>query len=58
MTATTEKLHDEHLLHIHLEIEIEAPLDAVFESVLEQLGPGFGAETPLPMKLEAWPGGR
>ena len=39
---------------------IAAPLEIVFESILEELGPGM--ETPegktLSMKLEAWPGGR
>lgn len=39
---------------------IAAPIDIVFETVLEQLGPlnATGESTPLPMKLEAWPGGR
>jgi uncharacterized protein YndB with AHSA1/START domain len=40
--------------------EIAAPIDIVFETILEQMGP-FN-ETPdgvsLRMKLEAWPGGR
>lgn len=40
--------------------QIAAPIDVVFETILEQMGP-FN-ETPdgtaLPMKLEAWPGGR
>jgi uncharacterized protein YndB with AHSA1/START domain len=39
---------------------IAAPIDVVFETVLEQMGPlnetPDGA--PLQMKLEAWPGGR
>jgi uncharacterized protein YndB with AHSA1/START domain len=31
-----------------------------FEALLEQLGPGNEVtnDTPMPMKLEAWPGGR
>jgi hypothetical protein len=40
--------------------EIAAPIDIVFETILEQMGPDN--ETPdgkkLLMKLEAWPGGR
>jgi len=40
--------------------EVAAPIDIVFETILEQMGP-FN-ETPdgtsLKMKLEAWPGGR
>jgi len=40
--------------------EIAAPIDIVFETILEQLGPLNERPdgTPLPMKLEAWPGGR
>jgi uncharacterized protein YndB with AHSA1/START domain len=42
------------------EEEIAAPIALVFETILEQMGPlneapGTG---PMPMKLEAWPGGR
>jgi hypothetical protein len=40
--------------------EIAAPIEIVFESLLEQMGPYNETPdgTPLPMKLEAWPGGR
>jgi len=49
-----------HCLEIVKEEEIAAPIDVVFETILEQMGPlneapGTG---PMPMKLEAWPGGR
>jgi hypothetical protein len=56
----TAALPAEHLLHVHQEIDIKAPLSVVFESLLEQLGPGFdtGEGKPMAMKLEAWPGGR
>jgi uncharacterized protein YndB with AHSA1/START domain len=39
--------------------EITAPIAIVFETILEQMGP-FNAtpERPMPMTLEAWPGGR
>jgi uncharacterized protein YndB with AHSA1/START domain len=39
---------------------IGAPIDIVFESLLEQMGPYNETPdgTPLPMKFEAWPGGR
>lgn len=39
---------------------IAATIDIVFETILEQMGPYNQAPdgTPLPMKLEAWPGGR
>jgi uncharacterized protein YndB with AHSA1/START domain len=41
------------------EIHVKAPLETTFAALLEQLGPEN--ETPerkMPMKLEAWPGGR
>ena len=40
--------------------EIAAPIEVVFETLLEHLGPLNEAEqaSPLPMKLEPWPGGR
>jgi uncharacterized protein YndB with AHSA1/START domain len=41
------------------EEQIAAPLDIVFETILEQMGPlNSTPEKPMPMKLEAWPGGR
>lgn len=47
-------------LTINQEIHVAASLDATFEALLEQLGPGN--ETPdgksLSMKIEPWPGGR
>ncbi|HUN82355.1 MAG TPA: SRPBCC domain-containing protein [Phycisphaerae bacterium] len=47
-------------LNVRKEIEIQAPIDVAFAALLEQIGPGFDkpdGET-MPMKLEAWPGGR
>jgi hypothetical protein len=40
--------------------DIAAPIELVFESILEQLGPASDMPdgTPFPMKLEPWPGGR
>jgi len=40
--------------------EVAAPLDVVFETILEQMGPYNETPdgTPLPMKIEPWPGGR
>jgi uncharacterized protein YndB with AHSA1/START domain len=41
------------------EEEIAAPIDIVFETILEQMGPSNSTpEKPMPMVLEAWPGGR
>jgi hypothetical protein len=41
-------------------VEIAAPADVVFESILLQVGPEnqLPDGTPMPMKIEAWPGGR
>ena len=39
---------------------VAAPIDVVFQAVLDELGPEsqmMGGK-PFPMKLEAWPGGR
>ena len=41
------------------EEEIAAPIEIVFETILEQMGPlNSTPEKPMPMKLEARPGGR
>jgi hypothetical protein len=47
-------------LNITREIEVHASLEATFESLLEQLGPYNERHdgVAMPMKLEAWPGGR
>jgi uncharacterized protein YndB with AHSA1/START domain len=44
---------------ISKEEEIAAPIEIVFETILEQMGPlNSTPEKPMPMVLEAWPGGR
>jgi len=59
MTITERTLED-LTLTINQEIHVQAPMDATFAALLEQLGPGN--ETPdgksLNMKIEPWPGGR
>jgi hypothetical protein len=41
------------------EIHVRASLEVTFAALLEQLGPGNETpEGPMPMKIEAWPGGR
>jgi uncharacterized protein YndB with AHSA1/START domain len=54
-TATADKP-----LFVDLDVDIAAPIEHVFDSLLEELGPRF--KTPqnesLNMKLEARPGGR
>ncbi|HTW61468.1 MAG TPA: SRPBCC domain-containing protein [Terracidiphilus sp.] len=47
-------------LLVEQEIRVNAPLDVTFAALLEQLGP-FNERpdgSPMPLKLEAWPGGR
>jgi len=58
MTATVKEGVLE-AFEIIKEEQIAAPIDIVFETILEQMGP-FNAtpEKPMPMVLEAWPGGR
>ena len=47
-------------LNVRKERLIEAPIEIVWDSVLEQAGPASerGDGRPMPMVLEAWPGGR
>lgn len=55
VAAGLEKL----TLNLTKEIHVKASLENTFEALLEQVGPEN--ETPqakMPMKLEAWPGGR
>jgi uncharacterized protein YndB with AHSA1/START domain len=66
MTATTQaqttKLQsiEDLTLNITQEIHVRASLDKTFAALLEQIGPANerGSGDPMPMKLEAWPGGR
>jgi uncharacterized protein YndB with AHSA1/START domain len=47
-------------LSIRKEVDIDAPIDITFASVLDELGPGSELPdgTPFGFKFEAWPGGR
>jgi Activator of Hsp90 ATPase homolog 1-like protein len=47
-------------IHITQEIEVRASIEVAFTALLDQLGPYNETEVnkPMPMKLEAWPGGR
>ena len=47
-------------LTVEKEIYIKASLETVWESLLEQIGPGFDRPdgVKMPMVLENWPGGR
>jgi hypothetical protein len=59
MISTVTRIED-LTLGITEEIHVRAPLDATFAALLEQLGPHneVPESGPMPMKLEAWPGGR
>jgi hypothetical protein len=59
MTLTDSAL-DNLTLNLTQEIHVRASLAATFDSVLEQMGPANETPDgkPLPMILEAWPGGR
>ena len=47
-------------LSVSMEIHVKAPLETTFAALLEQLGPKNERHdgSPMPMVLEAWPGGR
>ena len=59
MTVATAVLED-LTLSVVQEIRVHAPIDVTFTSLIEQLGAysEMPDGTPMPMKLEAWPGGR
>ena len=58
--ATPAIALDSLMLNVSEEIHVAAPLETTFAALLEQLGPSneHPDGTPMPMKLEAWPGGR
>lgn len=47
-------------LNVTKEIQVRASLETTFAALLEQIGPGNETPdgTPMPMKIEPWPGGR
>lgn len=47
-------------LSVTQEIRVRASLEVTFAALLEQLGPSseMPGGTPMPMKIEPWPGGR
>jgi hypothetical protein len=51
---------DTTTIHIEQQIEVRAPIEVTFAALLDQLGPynETQVDKPMPMKLEAWPGGR
>ncbi len=59
-SATKKPSSVELTLHIEQEIDINAPIATVWDSVLEMCGPGLSNMEGMSMslKLEPWPGGR
>jgi hypothetical protein len=59
-TAVTVPKVEDLTLSITEEIHVKATPEVTFEALLEQLGPGatHAEDKPMPMKIEAWPGGR
>lgn len=58
--GTQASTTNEFMLNINQEIRVNAPLEATFAAILEEMGPRFSGEDgkPLRMKIEARPGGR
>jgi hypothetical protein len=58
--AKTHRTIEDLTLTVTQEIHVRASLQTTFAALLEQLGPGNSMPdgTAMPMKLEAWPGGR
>ncbi|MEO7191643.1 MAG: SRPBCC domain-containing protein [Vicinamibacterales bacterium] len=59
MVTTDIQTRESHL-DLTQEILVRSSLASTFDALLEQMGPGNQGHTgqPLPMILEAWPGGR
>lgn len=57
MPATVEAIQT---LSIQKSVQVAAPIEIVFDAMLEELGPGAQLPDgrPFPMKIEPWPGGR
>ena len=60
MTTDTACQQTIESFQIQKEIEIAAPIEFAFQAMIEELGPEAQMMdgTPMPFKLEAWPGGR
>ncbi len=60
MATATSPTQSIELVEIQKTIDIAAPIDIAWEAMLEEIGPEahMGNGAPMPLKLEAWPGGR
>lgn len=58
--SSTAISREDATIQITEEIEVRASIEVTFAALLDQLGPYNETEVnkPMPMKLEAWPGGR
>jgi uncharacterized protein YndB with AHSA1/START domain len=56
----TEQSLENFTLKITQEIQVDAPIEVTFAALLEQIGEHNERDdgTPMPMKIEPWPGGR
>ncbi len=54
----TEQALENYNLTITQEIHVNAPLNVTFDALIEELQNMVSSRGPMPMKLEAWPGGR
>jgi len=60
MTTNTQSNPASETFEIQKAVDIAAPIEIAFEAMLDELGPDAQMMdgTPMPFKLEAWPGGR
>jgi hypothetical protein len=60
MSSPAPSMLDNLTLNVTQEIHVRASLDVTFAALLEQLGlyNEVGEGKPMPMVIEAWPGGR
>ena len=60
MSTTVHQPQTVETFEIHKTIDIQAPIEIAFEAMLDEIGPDAQMMdgTPMPLKLEAWPGGR
>jgi len=60
MPTNTSEEREIQTLDIRQEQTVDAPIDVVFQAMLDELGPQSQMPDgkPLALKLEAWPGGR
>ncbi len=60
MSIDTKTQQSIETFEIQKAVDIAAPIEIAFEAMLEEIGPEAQMMdgTPMPFKLEAWPGGR